>query len=183
MHNGHDHAAMISTTTPPSMSHDHHAMGHASETSTNLSGHGLHMKDMMMMAMTFHGGYKEQILFDQWDTKTLGAFIGSWFVVFFIAVLYEALKALRDYLSKGDGCDVCSQTQDRQQPKARLLRLPHIIQTFLHILQMTISYGLMLIAMTYNTYLFFAVILGAGFGHFLFAWRRSSVIDYNEHCH
>ncbi len=45
------------------------------------------------------------------------------------------------------------------------------------------SYFLMLIAMTYNSYLVLAVILGAGFGHFLFAWRRSSVHDHNEHCH
>ncbi len=48
---------------------------------------------------------------------------------------------------------------------------------------MTLSYVLMLIAMTYNTYLLVAVILGAGFGHFLFGWRRSSVLDHNEHCH
>jgi len=67
--------------------------------------------------------------------------------------------------------------------RSRLLSVPHIIQTLFHIIQMTISYGLMLIAMTFNTYLFFAVILGAGFGHFLFGWRRSSFIDYNEHCH
>ena len=63
------------------------------------------------------------------------------------------------------------------------MSLPHIIQTFLHIVQMAVSYLLMLVAMTYNTYLFLAVVLGAGVGHFLFAWCRSSVIDYNEHCH
>lgn len=66
---------------------------------------------------------------------------------------------------------------------ARLLNTQHILQTFLHILQMGISYLLMLIAMTFNTYLFLAIILGAGVGHFLFGWRRSSIIDYNEHCH
>ena len=65
----------------------------------------------------------------------------------------------------------------------RLLSLPHMIQTLLHIIQMAISYLLMLIAMTYNTYLFLAVVFGAGLGHFLFAWRRSSVLDHNEHCH
>jgi copper transporter 1 len=67
--------------------------------------------------------------------------------------------------------------------RVRLLSLPHGIQTILHIIQMTMSYSLMLVAMTFNTYLFFAVILGSGFGHFLFGWRRSSVIDHNEHCH
>ncbi len=58
-----------------------------------------------------------------------------------------------------------------------------MIQTLLHIIQMALSYALMLIAMTYNTYLLIAVILGAGLGHFLFGWRRSSVLDHNEHCH
>lgn len=60
--------------------------------------------------------------------------------------------------------------------------MPHIIQSLLHIVQMTLSYLLMLIAMTFNTYLLLAVVLGAGLGHFLFGWRRSSVIDFNEHC-
>ena len=48
---------------------------------------------------------------------------------------------------------------------------------------MGISYLLMLIAMTFNIYLFLAVILGAGLGHLLFGWRRTTVLDYNEHCH
>lgn len=67
--------------------------------------------------------------------------------------------------------------------RARLLSFPHAIQSLLHIIQMALSYLLMLVAMTYNTYLFFAIVLGAGLGHFLFAWRRSTVIDHNEHCH
>jgi copper transporter 1 len=66
--------------------------------------------------------------------------------------------------------------------RPRFLSTHHLIQTVLHILQMGISYLLMLIAMTFNIYLFLAVILGAGFGHLLFGWRRSSVIDYDEHC-
>lgn len=48
---------------------------------------------------------------------------------------------------------------------------------------MALSYFLMLIAMTFNSYLFACVILGSGFGHFLFGWRRSSVTDHTEHCH
>ncbi|CAF1056114.1 unnamed protein product [Rotaria magnacalcarata] len=159
------------------MSHLHHHTGAMS------SGHELHMKDMMMMAMTFHGGYNEQILFDQWHTTTVGAFTASWFAVFFFAVLYEALKTFRDSLSKRDFCQACSQTENRQQTLARLLSFSHAIQTLLHIVQMAFSYLLMLVAMTYNTYLLIAIVLGAGLGHFLFGWRRSSVIDYNEHCH
>lgn len=56
-------------------------------------------------------------------------------------------------------------------------------------LQITVSYFLMLIVMTYNAWLFIAVILGAGMGYFLFAKfrehgnRSTSLQDENEHCH
>uniref|UniRef100_A0A8R1I3N7 Copper transport protein n=1 Tax=Caenorhabditis japonica TaxID=281687 RepID=A0A8R1I3N7_CAEJA len=44
-----------------------------------------------------------------------------------------------------------------------------LIQMVLYILQLVLAYWLMLIVMTYNTYLTAAVVLGAGFGHWLFA--------------
>lgn len=50
--------------------------------------------------MTFHGGFQEQILFNQWKTTSIGSFIGSWFLIFFIAILYEGLKTVRDQLAK-----------------------------------------------------------------------------------
>ena len=64
-----------------------------------------------------------------------------------------------------------------------MLTLGHFIQTLLHVLQVVISYFLMLIFMTYNVYLCIAVALGAGAGYFLFAWKRAMVVDLNEHCH
>uniref|UniRef100_A0A0N5AKV5 Copper transport protein n=1 Tax=Syphacia muris TaxID=451379 RepID=A0A0N5AKV5_9BILA len=45
----------------------------------------------------------------------------------------------------------------------------HLIQGFLYAVQLTFAYWMMLIAMTYNTYLTAAVIIGAAFGHWLFA--------------
>ncbi|CAD5229151.1 unnamed protein product [Bursaphelenchus okinawaensis] len=44
-----------------------------------------------------------------------------------------------------------------------------LLQTFLYCLQLTVAYWLMLIAMTYNVYLTAMVVIGAGFGHWLFA--------------
>lgn len=197
----HDHGSMAS------MGNVHQMMGHTAE-STN--GHPGKMGDMMMMAMTFHGGYQETILFDQWSTHSVGAFVASWFAVFLFSIAYEALKTFRDYLARreftarrnslstpsGVNADdpnserandsaliPSNQNENRRQNRARLLSLPHLIQTFLHIIQMGISYLLMLIAMTYNGYLFLAVVLGAGCGHFLFAWSRSNMMDFGDHCH
>ena len=63
----------------------------------------------------------------------------------------------------------------------------HVIQTLLHMLQVTMSFFLMLVAMTYNVWLFVAIVLGAGAGYFLFAKYRGpgtqSGQDANEHCH
>jgi len=188
-----------------------HALHMIQEQTNTSSIHGGHGSDMMM-GMTFHGGFKEKILFEQWNPQTVGAFIGSWFLIFFVAVLYEGLKTVRDHLAKREAHRQHAEQNHRQSPlmsdqdqqyerpnnsevlprvrtenarhkRARLLSSHHIIQTVLHILQMGISYLLMLIAMTFNIYLFLAVILGAGLGHLLFGWRRSCIIDYNEHCH
>ena len=51
------------------------------------------------------------------------------------------------------------------------------------ILQVLVSYCLMLIFMTYNIWLCLAVVLGAGTGYMLFGWHKAIVVDVNEHCH
>ncbi|KAK8725241.1 hypothetical protein OTU49_010768 [Cherax quadricarinatus] len=45
----------------------------------------------------------------------------------------------------------------------------HILQSFLHILHLTVGYILMLVVMTYNAYFTIAVVVGAGLGYFFFA--------------
>ena len=59
----------------------------------------------------------------------------------------------------------------------------HLTQTVLHVVQVFVSYCLMLVFMTYNVWLCLAVILGAGAGYFFFGWKRAVVVDVNEHCH
>nr|CAD7259053.1 unnamed protein product [Timema shepardi] len=59
----------------------------------------------------------------------------------------------------------------------------HYFQTFLHIIQIILSYLLMLIFMTYNLWLCLAVVLGAATGYFLFGWKKSVIVDVTEHCH
>ncbi|CAD6185215.1 unnamed protein product [Caenorhabditis auriculariae] len=46
---------------------------------------------------------------------------------------------------------------------------PRLIEAVLYIIQLVLAYWLMLIVMTYNTWLSIAVVLGAGFGHWIFA--------------
>ncbi|EDW04973.1 GH23297 [Drosophila grimshawi] len=58
------------------------------------------------------------------------------------------------------------------------LDLRHWFQTLLHMLQVTISFMMMLIFMTFNVYLCIAVVAGAGVGYFIFFARRENISDH-----
>ena len=52
--------------------------------------------------------------------------------------------------------------------------------------QIVLAYMLMLVFMTFNTWLCAAVALGAAAGYFLFGWRKTLVLDDvagGDHCH
>jgi len=58
----------------------------------------------------------------------------------------------------------------------------HLLQTCLHLLQVILSYLLMLIFMTYNSWLCAATVIGLALGYFLFGWRRTVVLQQSENC-
>merc|ERR1711915_922272 len=78
---------------------------------------------------------------------------------------------------------------DRQRSQIKIIQTNlfskgHILQTFLQLLQVVLSYGLMLIFMTYNVWLCAAVAFGASAGYFVFGWKKTVVLDAGgDHCH
>jgi len=80
-----------------------------------------------------------------------------------------------------NGTGTMKETQKTVQ--VSMLSKMHIWQTLLHVVQVVLSYFLMLIFMTYNIWLCLAVALGAGTGYFFFGWKKSLVVDITEHCH
>ncbi|TRY74947.1 hypothetical protein TCAL_01265 [Tigriopus californicus] len=67
--------------------------------------------------------------------------------------------------------------------ETRMWSQGHLILTFLHMIQVTLAYILMLVFMTYNSWLCLAVVLGFTTGYFLFGWRKMVVFDEPDHCH
>ena len=65
----------------------------------------------------------------------------------------------------------------------------HLLQSVLHVVQVGYGYILMLIAMSFNGWLFLAVCFGAGIGYFFFGEMRNTFgtgvnsRESNEHCH
>lgn len=175
-------------------------------------GHGGHIGMVNhMMSMAFHGGYNETILFEQWKIDSLAGLLWSMLLIFIMAALYEGLKYYREYLfwktynalqyrpvtvtEKNSGNGTVGNNNENatngggsgddasRVVQPTMLSAMHLFQTFLHILQVTLSFLLMLIFMTYNTWLCVAVVLGAALGYFLFGWKKSVIVDVTEHCH
>ncbi|XP_064650119.1 high affinity copper uptake protein 1-like [Lineus longissimus] len=176
---------------------DHSMMNHTGMDHSMMNHSGM---SMMMMKMYFHTGVEETVLFQQWKITNVGELIGSCLGIFFFAILYEGLKVLREHLlrkynvhmrynsypvpnSNSTSSHDAMIMETHKVAQAKLCSWPHFLQTLLHIVQVVMSYFLMLIFMTYNIWLCLAVALGAGGGYFVFGWKKAIVVDVNEHCH
>lgn len=147
-----------------------------------------------MMMMTFHTGFCETVLFDSWKVSSIGGLVGSMIGICIMAALYEGLKYYREYLfwktynslqyrAVSIPADKAVGVEDSRIVQPTMFSLLHGFQTCLHIIQIVLSYFLMLIFMTYNVWLCLAVVVGAAVGYFLFGWKKSFIVDVTEHCH
>ncbi|EGC38675.1 hypothetical protein DICPUDRAFT_17426, partial [Dictyostelium purpureum] len=130
-----------------------------------------------IMKMFFHTGIIEYVLFKSWVPRTNGQFAGTWFAIFFFAILFEIEKTARAILEK--------KWQPKKDDNALLINSAFlggsypsfsyrdIIRGCLHGLELTCSYLLMLICMLFNVALFFAVIAGVIVGNILVGRYRN----------
>eukprot|EP00049_Salpingoeca_infusionum_P005865 m.98016 g.98016 ORF g.98016 m.98016 type:complete len:149 (+) comp13115_c0_seq7:223-669(+) len=127
------------------------------------------------MEMTFWTGYKGlQILFNSWETDNPTQYAFSCIAAMAFVVFHNFLKwvarRLDAYLTKKfDDC--CATSLINGTRKTNKLTIPwywEMVRAFLHMIQFTISYFIMLIAMTYNVGIFVSVMAGAFIGYFLF---------------
>ncbi|XP_042551552.1 high affinity copper uptake protein 1 isoform X1 [Dipodomys merriami] len=173
------------STMPPS----HH---HPTTSASHSHGGGEHN----MMRMTFNFDLKNvELLFSGLVINTPGEMAGAFVAVFLLAMFYEGLKIARESLLRKSQVSIRYNSMPVPGPNGtilmethktvgqQMLSFPHLLQTVLHIIQVVISYFLMLIFMTYNGYLCIAVAAGAGTGYFLFSWKKAVVVDITEHCH
>ncbi|XP_072385025.1 high affinity copper uptake protein 1 isoform X1 [Diabrotica undecimpunctata] len=177
--------------------HEGHNMDHSMDHMHNSDGTG------MDMSMYFKFSTDEYVLFKAWHFTTAGGLIGSMVGIAILAAIYEGLKYFREYLfwktynslqyravSLPDKNATPEEPQvvqmiggvTHKKPPTMLSKM-HALQTILHMVQMVLSYFLMLIFMTFNVWLCLAVVFGAGVGYFLFGWKKSVVVDVTEHCH
>ncbi|XP_020491702.1 probable low affinity copper uptake protein 2 [Labrus bergylta] len=148
-----------------------------------------------MMSMTFELSDSVTLLFDFWDVQGPGGMVLSVVVVFLLTVFYELLKVWRVCLgvkskmaqrqalyghTPSSRCDDNSILESSpsassltpldshpSDPNRYSLLMMHIIQTVLHLMQVSLGYMVMLCVMSYNFWIFLGVILGSTLGYFI----------------
>ncbi|XP_055904441.1 high affinity copper uptake protein 1 [Eupeodes corollae] len=190
------------------MDHGDHGMDHGGMDHGGMDhgGHGDGSSDSRTcpMIMTFHGGHCERILWKSWLAYTLTEFIFSALAIFAVAFAYEGIKFVREYhlrkvlkeesdrlralnskncmTNEGSSSNTPLHVAYQLNYFQRIFNTPHILQTCLNLVQIILSYLLMLIFMTFNYWLCLAVILGLGLGYFVFGWIKQDVYE-TECCH
>jgi len=115
-----------------------------------------------MMHMTYYWGVlHESIVFEAWKPDSTGQTVGSCFIVLAMAMLLEFIKYVRAvYLYDHQLSTVST--------GAVLCSFKHIGNCLVYMLQMFLSYTLMLVCMLYNLWLVCSICIGFGLGRYLF---------------
>ncbi|XP_059140088.1 protein SLC31A2-like [Physella acuta] len=140
-----------------------------------------------MMGMYFDTGVKmSDILFAGWDTNSNTDVVIASLISFLITILFEGLKTFKSFIilmrkkkptfSGTSGIEIReSQTNllaSLDNPDPNQIRkwraIIFLVESFIHVVSFFYGYLLMLIVMTYSVWFVLAVVIGSGFGYFMF---------------
>ncbi|XP_004423397.1 PREDICTED: probable low affinity copper uptake protein 2 [Ceratotherium simum simum] len=135
------------------------------------------------MEMHFIFSDKVVLLFDFWSVHSPAGMALSVLVVLLLAVLYESIKVgkarllhqalvslsiptSQQLIEETDQDSSGSDSTPVGKTRLRWL-LCHFGQSLIHVAQVVIGYFMMLAVMSYNTWIFFGVVLGSAVGYYL----------------
>ncbi|XP_078406418.1 protein SLC31A2 isoform X1 [Cetorhinus maximus] len=133
-----------------------------------------------MMPMYFFVSDQVILLFDFWNVHSVAGMVLTVVIVLVMTLSYEILKVETVKLDKKI-LDLMTATPNTQDETAETLPINpntqntsqkrwiwiYVLRSLLHIIQVILSYLLMLCAMSYNVWVFLSIIAGAGIGYFL----------------
>ncbi|WKX93271.1 hypothetical protein Q1695_010926 [Nippostrongylus brasiliensis] len=146
------------------MEHAHHA--HHNTVSSQVAAHPHHdgSEHGSMHSMAFHFGNVETILFSFWHPHDTAGMVLACAIVVAMCFVMEFVRFLRNY--RNQRVPLPLDSRFRLQPTVSSFVL---IDAVLHLVQLALSYSLMLIFMSFNVWLCLAVLLGEVGARLLFA--------------
>ncbi|KAF9425193.1 hypothetical protein BGZ94_007763 [Podila epigama] len=153
------------------------------------------------MRMFFHGGFADYVLFETWVPRNLSQYVGTWFALFFLTLFYQTIATYHTSLEAKWAEELAEESELKAKSESTvplsgaitnsillswvyLWRKPwtmtevkqNVIRAVLTFIETTLGYALMLVTMTFNVPLFFAVILGLTVGSVVFSRQRAMVM-------
>ena len=132
-----------------------HSMTHST------SGHGSFFQFQNM---------KGPLLFKTWTPDTTGELVGACFAVAFMMIFYFVINRAIFELGK--------RFPSEKKFKNRITQPAHWVLAVINFINVGWMYLIMLVAMTFNGWLFFALLFGAFFGYLLFGVTHEEI----RHC-
>jgi len=130
--------------------------------------------DAPIMRMYFHTGFEDYVLFKDWVPRNRGQYAGTWIAVCIAGIVFELLRLSRHMCEK-EWRKYSHVNEMRFVPFDWRVDVPRAVFRFVEVM---LSYSLMLVAMTFNVGLFFAVCSGLALGTLLFgrfiAWEKQT---------
>lgn len=105
----------------------------------------------------------ENILFKNWSPQWSWGFILTFLFFLFLAIVLEAVAHLELLLTRY--YESSPFTWSWQSQRLRI----HVARSVMHIPRVILGYFLMLAVMTYNAYMFIAIVIGSAIGYFFFS--------------
>eukprot|EP00331_Platyophrya_macrostoma_P035209 CAMPEP_0176461782 /NCGR_PEP_ID=MMETSP0127-20121128/34864_1 /TAXON_ID=938130 /ORGANISM="Platyophrya macrostoma, Strain WH" /LENGTH=138 /DNA_ID=CAMNT_0017853549 /DNA_START=49 /DNA_END=462 /DNA_ORIENTATION=- len=131
---------------------------------------------MMPMPTWIYTSSDVYFLFEDWETKTVGPLILGCFISFLMALLHPFLTSLKSSLVQNHSISVCdSDDESLIESKVKPSLKPKMMITLITGVQYTLASIIMLLMMTYNLWVFLAIVFGYSLGYFLFI----SATDYS----
>ncbi|KAK3808635.1 MAG: Ctr copper transporter family-domain-containing protein [Benniella sp.] len=157
------------------------------------------------MRMFFHLGFSDYVLFEKWVPRNQSQYVGTWFALFFLTLFFVTVQTYHNSLEarwveelalqaeESTGSDSSAPLtipEKNRQSTSILLHWIHlwrqpwtlkeakqnVIRAVLTFVETTLGYALMLVTMTFNVPLFFAVILGLTVGSVMFSRQRLATV-------
>jgi len=122
------------------------------------------------MAMYFHIGISDYVLFKEWVPQDNATYVGTWFAVLLFAFILEFIKYIRmkceNKWNENGGYALINPTAEYVAPDWNVY--VDVPRSFLQTLETGWGLLVMLISMTFNVGLFFAILIGTMIGTLVF---------------